>query len=72
MDTFSDIMEHPHHVSKKRKQMPIANRAAQFSAFAALTGYEEKIDTASRISGEEIAQRVLNEIILMQNISRHP
>ena len=50
MDDFSDIMNLPHHVSAKRRQIPLANRAAQFSAFAALTGYDEEIDETARLT----------------------
>ena len=48
MDDFSDIINLPHHVSKTRRQMPLADRAAQFSAFAALTGFDEKIEDTTR------------------------
>lgn len=40
---YDDIINHPHHVSKRHPQMPLENRAAQFAPFAALTGYEEAI-----------------------------
>lgn len=49
-DDFSDIIHLPHHVSKKRRQMPLSDRAAQFSAFAALTGYDEEIDETARLT----------------------
>ena len=39
-----DIIDLPHHVSAKRKHMSMTDRGAQFSPFAALTGFEEKID----------------------------
>ena len=42
-DNYQDIINLPHYVSKKRQQMPISDRAAQFAPFAALTGYEENI-----------------------------
>ena len=41
---YEDIINLPHHVSRTRPQMDIYNRAAQFSPFAALTGYETAID----------------------------
>ena len=41
---YSDIINLPHHVSLTRPQMAISDRAAQFSPFAALTGYEEAIE----------------------------
>ena len=47
MGQYDDIINLPHHVSKRHPQMPIWNRAAQFAPFAALTGYEDAIkDTA--------------------------
>lgn len=46
-DYYSDIIDMPHHISAHHAQMPMSNRAAQFSPFAALTGYESAIkDTA--------------------------
>ena len=47
MDNYDDIINMPHHVSKRHPQMSMWNRAAQFAPFAALTGYEDAIkDTA--------------------------
>lgn len=50
MDDFSSIMNLPHHVSKKRRQMALEERATQFSAFAALSGYDEEIDETARLT----------------------
>lgn len=47
---YDDIIHLPHHVSKKHPPMPIANRAAQFSPFAALTGYEAALEETRRIT----------------------
>ena len=55
MDDFSDIINLPHHVSKTRRQMPLADRAVQFSAFAALTGYDEEIGEAGRLTEQRHA-----------------
>jgi hypothetical protein len=41
---YEDIVDLPHHVSKKHHHMSMHDRAAQFSPFAALTGYEQAID----------------------------
>lgn len=45
---YDDIIHLPHHVSKRHPQMPLLNRAAQFSPFAALTGHEDAIWEAAR------------------------
>ena len=43
MGYYDDIINLPHHVSKRHPPMSMWNRAAQFAPFAALTGYEENI-----------------------------
>ena len=45
-DYYDDIINLPHHVSKRHPQMSMWNRAAQFAPFAALTGYEDAIRSA--------------------------
>lgn len=46
---YEKIIDMPHHTSATRKPMSLYNRAAQFSPFAALTGYEDIIsETADR------------------------
>ena len=40
---YDDIINLPHHVSKRHPQMSMWNRAAQFAPFSALTGYEDAI-----------------------------
>ena len=40
---YEDIINLPHHVSKKHPQMSLDARSAQFAPFAALTGYEKAI-----------------------------
>ena len=44
---YEDIIALPHPASKKHPRMSLENRAAQFSPFAALTGYNEQINDAS-------------------------
>ena len=46
MDNYEDIINLPHHVSKRHPQMSMWNRAAQFAPFAALTGYDDAIHSA--------------------------
>lgn len=45
---YEDIINLPKHSSSKHPQMPIYNRAAQFSPFAALVGHEAAISEAAR------------------------
>ncbi len=51
---YDDIIHLPHHVSTKHPQMPMLDRAAQFSPFAALTGYEDAIDETARLTDHKI------------------
>ena len=53
MNNYDDIINLPHHISKNHKRMSIQNRAAQFSPFAALTGYEDAINETKRITEEK-------------------
>lgn len=52
-DDYRDILHLPRHVSKTRKKMSNYDRAAQFSPFAALTGY----DAAIREEGRRTVER---------------
>lgn len=52
--SYDDIIHLPHHVSKTHPQMSMLNRAAQFSPFAALTGYEGQIGEAARLTDERM------------------
>lgn len=50
MGKYDDIIGLPHHVSTDHPRMPRADRAAQFSAFKALTGFEDDIAEAARVT----------------------
>ncbi len=50
---YADILDHPHHQSEKRAHMPLADRAAQFSAYDALAGFFDMIDEEERVTEEE-------------------
>ena len=54
MEKYEDIINLPHHVSKTRPQMSMQDRAAQFSPFAALTGYDAAIKETGRLTDERI------------------
>lgn len=49
---YDDIINLPHHVSKRHPQMPMYKRAAQFAPFAALTGHAAAIREAARTTQE--------------------
>lgn len=50
---YDDIINLPHHVSNTREPMSIMERAAQFSPFQALTGYEAAIKETARLTDEK-------------------
>lgn len=61
-EKYNDIIDLPHHVSSKRQQMSIHDRAAQFAPFAALTGHEESIEQTAKGHEESILMSEMNEI----------
>lgn len=54
MGKYDDILHLPHHVSPTRKRMTMAERAAQFSPFAALAGYDEAVWETGRVVGQRL------------------
>ncbi|MGN0635580.1 MAG: hypothetical protein ACI4I5_05095 [Acutalibacteraceae bacterium] len=48
IEKYWDILDLPHHVSATRAHRTMVERAAQFSPFAALTGYEDAIEETGR------------------------
>lgn len=51
-DTYDDILYLPHPTSKTHPRMSRQDRAAQFSPFAALTGYEDTVKETARLTEE--------------------
>ena len=51
---YDDIINMPHHVSSKRHRMSMIDRAAQFSPFAALTGYDDAVKETARLTDKRI------------------
>ena len=47
---YEDIINMPHHVSKKHPQMSLEARSAQFAPFAALVGYEDAVEETARLT----------------------
>lgn len=76
---YDDIINLPHHVSARHPQMPLADRAAQFSPFAALTGHEAAIKETTRLTDafvelDEDRKAELDEQLrlIKENLSRMP
>lgn len=51
---YDDIIDRPHHVSSRHPQMPLHDRAAQFSPFAALTGHDAAIRETARLTERQV------------------
>lgn len=76
---YDDIINMPHHQSVTHPQMSMADRAAQFSPFAALTGYEDAVREAARLVDErmELDEDMLRKLdeqlqLIRANIEKHP
>ena len=64
MGKYDDIIHLPHPTSERHPRMSRQDRAAQFSPFAALTGYETAIRKKQRQHEQEM--------MLGEGISREP
>ena len=51
---YDDIINLPHHVSLTHPHMSRLDRAAQFSPFAALTGYDAAIKETARLTDKKV------------------
>lgn len=51
-DNYDDMLHLPHHTSTTHPRMSRQDRAAQFSPFAALTGYEAVVKETARFTEE--------------------
>lgn len=51
INDYEDIIKLPHHTSPKRPHMSVLDRAAQFSPFAALTGYDARCERGCQTDG---------------------
>lgn len=67
---YEDIIDLPHHVSATRPRMSNIDRAAQFSPFAALVGYDAAVKETARLTDDwmeldENSKTILNEKLHM-------
>ena len=70
MNPYEDMINLPHHTSNTHPQMSAHDRAAQFSPFAALTGYDSSISETARLTDKKIeldeySKTALNEKMYM-------
>lgn len=54
MEKYDDIINLPPHVSKKHPRLSMKQRAAQFSPYSALSGFEDAIEEISKNIEERI------------------
>lgn len=69
-ESYDDIINLPHHVSATHPHMSMLDRAAQFSPFAALSGYDDAVKETARLTDEKVelddsAKDALNERLLI-------
>lgn len=69
MGKYDDIINLPHPTSQKRPRMSVQDRAAQFSLFAALTGYDAAIRETARLTEERIELNEYEQAVLDQRIT---
>ncbi len=79
MGRYDDIIHLSRPVSRTHPPMPRSERAAQFSSFAALTGYEDAVAESGRLTESRVelgrdALEALNETLreLSARIASHP
>ena len=72
-NSYDDIINLPHPVSKNHPQMPLRDRAAQFAPFAALTGHDAAIKETARLTDErlELSEEVIAQLNEKINIIRN-
>lgn len=66
---YSDIIHLPHHKAPNRPHMSMYDRAAQFSPFAALTGFDGVIAETGRLTDRKIELSESEKILLEQKLT---
>ena len=64
MNDYEEFINLPHHQSNTRPHMSLHDRAAQFAPFAALTGYDDAVKEARRLTDgkPELDENQLTEL----------
>lgn len=66
---YADIMHLPHHKATNRPHMSMYDRAAQFSPFAALTGFDGVIAETGRLTNRRIELSESDKVLLDQKLT---
>ena len=66
LHTYADIIHLPHHKAPNRPHMSLYDRAAQFSPFAALTGFDGVIAETARLTDRKVKRSESEKILLDQ------
>ena len=76
---YDDILLLPHPTSAKHPRMPISERAAIFSPFAALTGHAAAIQETARLTDQKVeldedtkAELDRRQAVLLEHIKEQP
>ena len=76
---YDDILHLPHPTSAKHPRMPISERAAIFSPFAALTGHGDAIRETARLTEQKMeldedakAELDRRQAVLLEHIKEQP
>ena len=76
---YDDIIHLPHPTSSKHPRMPIADRAANFSPFAALAGHSAAIAETARLTNQKAeldedarAELDRRQAVLLEQIGQQP
>lgn len=76
---YDDMLHLPHPTSARHPRMPIAERAAIFSPFAALSGHAGAIAEAARLTDQKMeldedtkAELDRRQAVLLEHISEQP
>ena len=66
---YADIIHLPHHKAPNRPHMSMYDRAAQFSPFAALTGFEGVIAETGRLTDRKVELSESEKVLLDQKLT---
>lgn len=66
---YADIIHLPHHKAANRPHMSLYDRAAQYSPFAALTGFDGVIAETARLTDRKVDLSESEKILLDQKLT---